>query len=69
MHRYEHFWHTSTVAGSMAMQKDFHNPFNKGSAYANCMDMFVYRRRFEKGTTKYVPVPQEEMIGLADSAR
>eukprot|EP00435_Cladocopium_sp_Y103_P017227 s1651_g4.t1 len=46
MHRYEHFWVVRQMATGHA-HKSFRNPFNKGSAWKNCLDFWWYRRRGE----------------------
>lgn len=46
MHRYEHFWVVRQVVTGHA-HKSFRNPFNKGSAWKNCLDFWWYRRRGE----------------------
>lgn len=46
MHRYEHFWVVRQMATGHA-HKSFRNPFNKGSAWKNCLDFWWYRQRGE----------------------
>lgn len=44
MQRYEHFW-ISTLVGPNHYQKQFVNPFHKGSAWKNCLDFWVTKNR------------------------
>jgi len=47
-HRYDHFWReVQTDTGGT--RKMFSNPFDKGGAYANCVDFWCRRRRADLG--------------------
>lgn len=46
-YRYSHFWQEIELGG--AKKKVFHNPFNKGSGWANCIDFWWNRKRGERG--------------------